>query len=111
MEFDKIKAEVKKVGLDLTRIDNDNYFEAVVKRICLKDAVCLLERIFGLPAWPSSNKLSNCAKKVIKDFGGLRSGQTLYLLNEEGLSIFAMLWPWQDGERITVKIARIKDIS
>ena len=106
MEFHKLKTEIRKIELDVTRIDDDNYFEIVVKRHCLGDVVCLLEGVFGPPAWPSRNKVSKETEKAVKNFGGLRRGQTLYALNADSFSIFVMLWPWQDGERTTIKIVK-----
>lgn len=107
MEFNKIKAEVKKIEMDIMRIDNDTYFEAVVGHTRLEDIIRVLESIFGAPAWPSTNKLLKDIERLIKNVGGLREGQTLYFLNKDGYSAFAMLWPWQDGERITIKIAKV----
>lgn len=107
MEFDKIKAEVKKVKPEMTRMDNESYFEVVIGNARLEGVVRVLENIFGAPAWPSGRKLMKDTEKLIKNMGGLRKGQTLYLLNKEGYSAFAMLWPWQDGERITIKIAKV----
>jgi len=106
MEFDNIKAEIKKMEPDMTRMDNENYFEAVIGHARLGEMVRVLEGIFGAPAWPSDKKLLRDTEKLIKDVGGLRKGQTLYVLNEEGCSMFAMLWPWQDGERITMKMGK-----
>ena len=108
MEFDEIKAEVKKVELDMTRMDNENYFEAVIGKARLEGVVRVLEGIFGAPAWPSDKKLLKDTEKLIKSVGCLRKGQTLYLLNNRsGCSVFAMLWPWQDGERVTIKMSKI----
>lgn len=107
MEFDKLKEEIKKVELETTRANDDRYFEVVVKKDCLGGMVRILEGIFGAPAWPSNNKLSRDIEKAIKNFGGLRNGQTLYALSGEGFSVFAMLWPWQDGQRTTIKIGKV----
>ena len=108
MEFDRIKAEIKKTGPEIMRMDNENYFEAVMSRARLEGMVRVLEGIFGAPAWPSDNKLSKDTEKLIKSVGGLRKGQTLYMLNNGSeASAFAMLWPWQDGERITIKMSKI----
>ena len=108
MEFDKIKAQVKKMGLDTMRMDNENYFEAVIGSARLEEIVRVLEGIFGAPAWPYGKKLLKDTEKLIKSVGGLRKGQTLYFLNNGGgCSAFAMLWPWQDGERITIKMSKI----
>ena len=107
MEFKKVKADIKSIELDVTRIDNDDYFEVVVKKNCLGGIIQILENIFGSPAWPSSAGLSKEIEKAIKNLGGLRSGQTLYAMTKDEFCLFAMLWPWQDGERITIKISRI----
>jgi len=107
MEFENIKAEIKKMELDTTRMDNESYFEAVIGRARLEGVVRALEGIFGAPAWPSGNKLLKDTEMLVKNLGGLRKGQTLYLLNKEGCASFAMLWPWQDGERITLKMSKI----
>ena len=107
MEFNLLKTEIKKIELDITRVDGDDYFEIVVKSHSLGDMVHLLESIFGSPAWPSRDKMSKKIEKAIKNFGSLRPGQTLYALSTDNFSIFVMLWPWQDGERITIKAAKI----
>ncbi|MDO8536530.1 MAG: hypothetical protein Q7S30_05965 [Candidatus Omnitrophota bacterium] len=108
MEFDNIKAEIKKVELDTTRMDSDDYFEAVIGKARLEGVVRVLENIFGAPAWPSDKKLLKDTEKLVKTIGGLRKGQTLYLLNNgSACSAFAMLWPWQDGERITIKMSKV----
>ena len=106
MEFHKLKTEIKNTDPDTTRIDNDDYFEVVVKKSCLDTVIRILEKVFGMPTWPSRDKLSKEIEELIKTAGGVRRGQTLYFLNKEGVSMFALLWPWQDGERITIKIAR-----
>lgn len=108
MEFIEIKADMKNLDFDMTRNDSDDYFEAVIKKSNLAKLVEVLEKKFGLPAWPSRNKLSKDIEMIVKKFGGLRNGQTLYFLMKEGRSLFAMLWPWQDNERVTVKIGRVK---
>jgi len=108
MEFEEIKTEVKKLEPETTRMDNENYFEVVIGQARLEGMVRVLEGIFGAPAWPSGNKLSKDTQTLIKNVGGLRKGQTLYFLNNRsGCSAFAMLWPWQDGERITIKMSKI----
>lgn len=107
MEFDKIKIEIKKIEPETTRMDNENYFEAVVGKSRLEGVIQVLESIFGAPAWPSEKKLLKNIEKLVKNMGGLREGQTLYLLDKEECSAFVMLWPWQDGERVTIKISKI----
>jgi hypothetical protein len=89
-------------------MDNEKYFEVVISHTRLEGVVRVLESVFGTPAWPSGKKLSKDTEKLIKEAGGLRKGQTLYFLTKEEYSAFVMLWPWQDGERITIKMSKVK---
>lgn len=107
MEFDKLKTEIKNVGFDMTRSDNEYYFEAVIKKARLEELARVLESNFGPPAWPSRLKLSKEAGNALKNFGGIRNGQTLYFSNNGAHQIFAMLWPWQDNERVTIKMGNV----
>lgn len=107
MEFDKLKTEIKNVGFDMTRSDNEDYFEAVIKKARLEELARVLESNFGPPAWPSRLKLSKEAGNALKNFGGIRNGQTLYFSNNGAHQIFAMLWPWQDNERVTIKMGKV----
>ena len=109
MEFNKIKEEIKKIEPDTTRTDNESYFEVVIGSARLEEMVRALEAIFRAPAWPSKNKVKipKDVEKLIKNAGGLRKGQTLYYTAQEGHSVFVMLWPWQDGQRITVKMSKV----
>jgi hypothetical protein len=103
-EFNRIRDEVKGSGLDALRADNTNYFEAVFMK---EEFVKLNERLrnlFGEPAWPSKDKLTLQMHEAINEFGGIQDGQTLYFRNEGVNSVFAMLWPWQDGQHTTIKI-------
>jgi len=106
MEFENIKSGIKNTPLDTTRVDNDIYFEAVVKKDVIGDIVRLFEHAMGKPAWPSKERLAKEARSLADKFGGLRKGQTLFFLNKDGVSLFAMLWPWQDGERITIRFGK-----
>ena len=90
----------------MLRIDRNNYFEAVLAKNNLAEIMNKLSSFFGAPQWPSEKQLSTQILNIIKDFGGVRDDQTLYFCNEKNYSVFAMLWPWMDGQRITLKLAR-----
>ncbi len=106
MEFDSIKNEVKKVNFETLRTDCDNYFEAVLVKEEIAKLNERLKSFFGEPAWPSKNRITYHIQELINGFGGIMPGQTLYFRNQGDESIFAMLWPWQDGLRTTVKIIK-----
>jgi len=98
--------EIRKLGFESLRTDTSDYFEAVIIKEELASLQERLKNFLGEPAWPSKNKLSSAIENKINGFGGIMPGQTLYFRNEGHDSIFAMLWPWQDGKRTTVKIIR-----
>jgi hypothetical protein len=106
MQFDKLKDEVKTVQFDALRCDADNNFEAVVVQEELEKLTARLEEFFGAPAFPSSNRLTFAMRQAIDGCGGIMPGQTLYFWNQGKEIIFAMLWPWSDGQRTTIKIIK-----
>lgn len=104
MEFNSIKEEVKKIAFESLRTDCDNYFEGVLLKEEISKLNERLRGFFGDPAWPSKSRLDFHAKEAINGFGGIMPGQTLYFKSEGENTVFAMLWPWKDGMRTTVKI-------
>lgn len=106
MGFDELRKQIKVINLDNLRLDCDNHFEAVILKSGLDKLIERLERFFGSPAWPSKNKLTIKMQETINGFGGIMVGQTLYFRDKGNDIVFAMLWPWQDGQRTTVKIVK-----
>lgn len=106
MDFNEIKKEVKDINFDTLRTDKDNYFEAVVVEEELEKLKERLKKIFVEPVSPSQDRLSFQMQLAIEDFGGIQPNQTLYFWNEGQDTIFAMLWPWQDGCHITLKMGK-----
>jgi hypothetical protein len=104
MKFRDLCQEIKGINFESVREDNADYFEAVLVKTGLKELTAKLDRLLGLPAWPLDQGLSVQIKKEIEDFGGIIPGQTLYRSCQGEKIFFAMLWPWQDGLHITVKI-------
>lgn len=106
MLFQQLKTEIKDIGFEQVRKDNEDYLEAVILKSGLPQLTTRLERFFGSLAWPSKTSLSSQAKEVIEDFGGLRHGQALYFKQQDNQATFAMLWPWNDGEHLTLKVGQ-----
>lgn len=106
IQFEQLKTEMKNIAFETVRTDSVDYFEAVLTQGHLSELTSRLDKAFGSPAWPSKTKLSPQIKKNIEEFGGVWEGQTLYFGSSEESSLLAMLWPWQDGEHITLKIAK-----
>jgi hypothetical protein len=104
IQLNKEIEEIKHLNFETVRTDNDCLFEAVLSNNELADLAKSLEKVFGLAKWPSEKGLSLEIQEKINDFGGIRSEQVLYFLQVEEDCLFAMLWPWRDGEHITLKI-------
>jgi hypothetical protein len=106
VQFNQIRQEIKNVPCDSLRLDCDNHFEAVIPRQEIGNLTHRLESFFGAPVWPSRDGLAFSIEEKIKSYGGIMPGQTLYYWAHGQDTIFAMLWPWQDGVRTTVKIVQ-----
>jgi len=104
MDFSIIRNDMKRFSFEVLRTDCDNFFEAVVIQKELDKLNGQLKNLFGEPVYPSKNRLALKVSKTIDGFGGLMPGQTLYYKDLGVDSILAMLWPWKDGQRTTVKI-------
>ncbi len=104
MDFNVIRKDIKALNFDSLRTDCDNFFEGVVIKDELGKLKAQLINFLGEPVFPSKKRLSHKAQETVDGFGGVTSGQTLYYKDSGSDSIYAMLWPWQDGVRTTVKI-------
>jgi hypothetical protein len=103
MQFKQLKKEIKAVTFESIRAESEEYFEAVVIKDHAQELAQKLESLFGPAVWPSKEKLSSKIQEAIDQFGGIMKGQTLYFLSDQECALFAMLWPWQDGQHITLK--------
>jgi hypothetical protein len=106
MQFSELKEQIKTVEFETLRFDIDNYFEAVLVRATLEKLNSVLEKTLGLAVWPSKKCLTDEIEKAIASFGGIRGDQMLYFLSDANGIIFAMLWPWGDGNHITLKLVK-----
>ncbi len=67
----------------------------------------ILERYLS-SAWDSTNidNAPEIVQMVISRFGGLRPGQLLFTSDpNQDAFIFGVLWPWGDGETISLRVA------
>ncbi|MDP1853242.1 MAG: hypothetical protein Q8L26_03430 [Candidatus Omnitrophota bacterium] len=106
VQFNLLKEEIKVILSGALRIDDSNYLEAVATKGEMRQLIKRFEAFFGLPVWPSAIELPIHVRKIIDNYGGIMPQQTLYFLWEGNDAVFAMLWPWQDGNHTTVKIIK-----
>lgn len=104
--FEELVDQVRKLPFEEKRQDVQDYFEAVVATGALPDLGRTLEGFFGPPFKAAGQKPSRESDRHSDRYGGVLQNQVLYYKEREGLSNCAMLWPWGDGTRVTVKIGR-----
>ena len=104
IKFEEIKKIIKETNFVTLRTDSDELFEAVLNKSELGVLSTRLVKVFGEPVYPSKKSYPFNPEKLAEDYGGLMRGQTLYYLEQEEKPILAMLWPWQDGANITLKL-------
>ncbi len=106
MNFGELTHDLKKVPYDERRKEFEGYFEFVMSTNDLLHLYPVLEKHFGAPFKPAGIEPTGKAHDYAKQFGGIRKHQVLYYREGSGLSNCAMVWPWNDGSRATVKVAQ-----
>jgi hypothetical protein len=104
MDFSVIRTDMKMFSFEALRTDCDNFFEGVVVGQEADKLNGQLKRLLGDPVYPSKERLAHKVRQTVDGFGGVIASQILYYKDLGGDSIFAILWPWKDGQRTTVKI-------
>lgn len=106
MTFEQLIEKIRGISLQEIRSMEAHYVEVVAAKSEMARIAPALESFFGLPVKPEGKDPSADAKKAAEPYGGIWKNQTMYFLqNGEGKSA-AMLWPWGDGETVTLKIFR-----
>jgi len=106
MDFGAIRNDIKLLSFETLRTDRDNFFEGVIFQQEMGRLNLRLKNLLGEPVYPSKNKLTFKVQETVDGFGGIMPGQMLYYKNLGKDGIFAILWPWKNGQRTTVKIIR-----
>ena len=108
MTFTGLIQQIQNISLQEVRKNTEGYFECVVSIPVEKEIYPLLERFFGPPFKPRNIAPSERAQAVSYDYGGIEKHQVLYYKENEGLSNCALIWPWNNGELATLKLAQGK---
>lgn len=104
MTYKDLIGRAKTLKCEESRAGLDHYFEIVVLKADLAPVEALFQEYFGKPYKMKGQVPSSEIQAKARPFGGIQTGQTMYLKGgENGLEV-ACLWPWSDGLYITVKI-------
>jgi hypothetical protein len=88
----------------------DSQFETVLAEFSVdnEDRVrAILECDLSI-AWDKSTirKAPDIVRTIVKNFGGLRSGQLLFTSDpNQDVIIFGVWWPWGGGKTISIRVA------
>ena len=104
MTWDEMACAVKKAKLIEMRGQKDRYLEVVVAVADLAPVTDLFKAYFGVPFKSMGERSFPEADAYAGPFGGVQTGQMLYIRKIESFVQGALLWPWGDGASVTVKI-------
>jgi hypothetical protein len=104
MTWDEMASAVKQAKLIEMRGQKDKYLEVVVAVADLAPVTDLFDSYFGVPFKATGVRPSREADVYAEPFGGVQTGQMLYIKKVDDLVQGALLWPWGNGSSVTVKI-------
>jgi hypothetical protein len=108
MTFLEFLAQLQTLKIEELRTQSEEYFEAVISRADLDPLHKILTAYFGPPLKPEGQSPSGEANRRAEPYGGIRKDQTMYFREDGDHVECALLWPWGNGIRITVKISQSK---
>ena len=103
--LEEVIYKAKRIPHEETRRESEEYLEIVANQETLKQLIPVLETYFGPAFKPAGKEPCDTCDEHTEPFGGIAKNQTLYLTHKEDLPHVAMIWPWNDGRRATVKIS------
>ncbi len=102
--IEELVRTLKNIEHEEIRNESETYLEIVFNTGVMDKIKPVLEDYYG-PAFKQAGvKAEPEVNEISKAYGGVQKEQALYYKNSQGISQLAMLWPWQDGKRITIKI-------
>ncbi len=90
------------------------FLDVVILRESLEDYETILQGLFGKPAkaFDENCRFPDDLDAGIDLIGGIDKDQCLYLRRfEDDRTLYAVLWPWGDPEKITLKLGRLDEPS
>ncbi len=63
--------------------------------------------VLGAAVKPQGQKPSKDDEAITGNYGGIGQDQVLYRKDANGGTCVAMMWPWRDGDHVTLKVATL----
>ena len=108
ISFQQLCDQLSQLKLDEVRFNLDDYMEFVVQANAIDQVKIVLELYFGHEIDLGNQTTAREAVVFVERWGGIRSDQTLYYRSDPDSTDYAMIWPWGDRKRASVKVAQCK---
>ena len=95
---------VRKIPHEQTRRESEDYLEMVMFLDSWHDVLGVFDGYFGEPLKAPGDMPDKAACSISDAYGGITEEQALYHTSRDNTQQVAMIWPWSDGKRMTVKI-------
>jgi hypothetical protein len=102
--LDEVMRKAKKISHEQTRRESEDYLEMVMYQNTWPDIERLFRDYFGAAVKPAGEEVEEESEYISNPHGGLSKEQTLFYSERDSMVQLAMIWPWSDGKRMTVKI-------
>ena len=102
--FEEVVRKAKKISHEQTRRESEEYLEMVMFRHSLQELERLFENHFGSALKPAGQEPQEDVERIANNHGGIAKEQILYHASRDHMRQMAMVWPWADGKRMTVKL-------
>jgi hypothetical protein len=102
--IEEVMWKAKRIPHEQARRESEDYLELVMSWDSLQEIMILFEGYFGPALKPAGAEACERSAKLTENYGGIETNQILYYTEKEKQSNAAMIWPWNDGRRATVKI-------
>ena len=102
--LEEVMRRTRKIKHEQTRRESEDYLEMVMFLENWNDVLSLFEGYFGAALKRAGEEADEAAEQIANRFGGIAKDQVLYHSLSEDFEHVAMIWPWSDGKRMTVRI-------
>lgn len=107
MTFEALRESIKKLNCEIKSDAVAFYFEAVFNEVQRSEIEKNLSCYFSEPLKSADQPPTSESDACSGRFGGAKENQTLYVKKNEGRGAdVALIWPWNSGERYTLKLIR-----
>jgi len=90
------------------RHQNETYSELVFYNKEIDEWHRIFSEALGPPVKPAGEKPAKDLVRLTQEYGGILTGQTLFVREFDDVTVMAMFWPWGDGKHTTLKMALLE---